>query len=1078
MPDRDDQLAELLIRWEDAKAAGRPLTPQQLCRDTPTLLAPFTKLLKQLGRVDPVFDGAEVATADRIDVIDAGRFDPLAYHNEGGLGVVYLAEDSELRRPVALKWMKPLPGLDPIARRRFIQEAEITGKLEHPGIAPVYGAGHDGGGRPYYAMRFIHGITLGEAVERFHALPASDPARPVEFARLLRSFVSVCQTVAYAHARGVIHRDLKPGNVMLGPYGETLVVDWGLAKRVDLPDPHDTVDTGYAPVKLELAPGGGTVYGQVKGSPAYMAPEQARGENHRVGPAADVYALGATLYAILTGRPPYSGTTASDIVDQVKRAAPPPPRKVAARVPRPLDAICRKAMSRDASNRYSTPKALADDIESWLADEPVTAYRDGLSTRGRRWVKRHRTAVATAVVALFVLGVALAVVVPLLAAKNRELADRKEALEKANTELERANGELTRSYAEIEAGFEDAGTLLAKGTVVMGQPQGADGTLSPEQILGWLRDYRAYLTRFVTRHDGNPRMRAQVAAALLKCHEIAILDLKPAEAAALLTRAAERFAALATENPTDRDARFGQALCRAHLGEAAWRRGEFAAGRKQMEDARAELETLAADPTPLRLALFHPDPSGVFAVESPATRLAELTLLMTAEFDSLDNAAMLFDKSAPRKPRDPVYRSWLATARDRLTGGKPVADSTPLHTQVLVLRLDHRDLAGTDDPARIRAFRDRAAALAARVPWEPQTHQLVATADRWLTRAAQRAGRRDEAIQHIRHGFGVADLVYRSWEKYDPFGVRDGALIERTLAAEALADLSAEARDDAVAKRTAGEAAIKALAEESEKFRNEQLAGMDLLADSKSLSLDQTLDAVGLFVRVGRRLAVDPSNAPLTEIAFAAPVKLLKRQLARGGDGRAFELALFVADCQLAWVYARLLQDTPAKPKPYRDEFAEAEATIARLSAERPGDRRLLTVEAYRLLLRSLWAGEQGQFELALATLAKSEAAYDEAARSGFAHPDLDTIKDGLVLTRAGLLSSQAEKLAEGRPAEKVAAVALLDKAIATVEPLIARRPNPFLSPDERARQATIATLATQALSDFRALRQKLVRKK
>ncbi|MBY0456118.1 MAG: serine/threonine protein kinase, partial [Gemmataceae bacterium] len=272
MTDRDDQLADLLMLWDDAKAAGRPLTPQSLCHDTPDLLDPFTDLLQRLGRVDPVLNGTATAAGAEAEVIDTGRFVPLSFHDQGGLGVVHLAEDAELKRVVALKVMKPLPGLDPHARRRFLQEAEITGKLEHPGVAPVYGAGRDPHGRPYYAMRFIHGTTFGDAIERLHALPATDPARPVEFARLLRAFVSVCQTVAYAHARGIIHRDLKPGNIMLGPYGETLVVDWGLAKRVDLPDPHETVDIGYTPVVLHLSPGGGTVYGQVKGSPAYMAP--------------------------------------------------------------------------------------------------------------------------------------------------------------------------------------------------------------------------------------------------------------------------------------------------------------------------------------------------------------------------------------------------------------------------------------------------------------------------------------------------------------------------------------------------------------------------------------------------------------------------------------------------------------------------------------------------------------------------------------------------------------------------------------------------------------------------------------
>src|SRR5262245_26349009 len=222
----DDRLAELLERWEAATTQGQSLPPEEFCRDCPDLLADFRQLLAQLGPINALMVGNGLGNAspdELVGHIDAGRYRPLSFHAQGGLGLVFVAEDGELRRNVALKCMQSLVACDSAARQRFLLEAEITSKLEHPGIVPVYGLGQDPGGRPYYAMRYVHGQTLGEAIDQFHRQrPAGpDASRTVEFQRLLRSFIAVCDAIAYAHARGVIHRDLKPGNVMLGPYGET-----------------------------------------------------------------------------------------------------------------------------------------------------------------------------------------------------------------------------------------------------------------------------------------------------------------------------------------------------------------------------------------------------------------------------------------------------------------------------------------------------------------------------------------------------------------------------------------------------------------------------------------------------------------------------------------------------------------------------------------------------------------------------------------------------------------------------------------------------------------------------------------
>ncbi len=210
----------------------------------------------------------------------ACRFRTIELIDEGGLGKVYLARDSELNRDVALKQMKEDIARHPQSRARFVFEAEITGNLEHPGVVPVYGKGEYSDGCPYYAMQFVRGENLKTAADLFHrdAELAADPvARKAELQKLLRRFLTVCETMAYAHSRGVIHRDLKPRNILLGPFGETLVVDWGLAKVVgraeDLPREEATL---RPPSSSDVEP---TTAGTRMGTVAYMSPEQGAGKS-------------------------------------------------------------------------------------------------------------------------------------------------------------------------------------------------------------------------------------------------------------------------------------------------------------------------------------------------------------------------------------------------------------------------------------------------------------------------------------------------------------------------------------------------------------------------------------------------------------------------------------------------------------------------------------------------------------------------------------------------------------------------------------------------------------------------------
>jgi len=294
-----------------------------------------------------------------ITVPPAKRYERKELHAEGGMGQIWRARDPDLDREIAMKVLRPDRVDDRQSRERFLLEARIMGQLSHPGIPPVHVLDQDERGTPYYAMKFIEGRTLEESIAAYHQRPT-----PLAFRDLLRHFGDVCQTIAFAHSRAILHRDLKPRNIMIGDFGETFVLDWGLAKQFK------TAGDTPSPPRLCDSDQGLSQVGQIVGTPAYIAPEQLAGVTS--GPLTDLYALGVILYEILAGRPPYQGKDNLELLAELSKGQLIPPSQLRGdAVPHGLESICLKATAFRPSDRYQSATELTRAVEDWLSEELV-----------------------------------------------------------------------------------------------------------------------------------------------------------------------------------------------------------------------------------------------------------------------------------------------------------------------------------------------------------------------------------------------------------------------------------------------------------------------------------------------------------------------------------------------------------------------------------------------------------------------------------------------------------------------------------------------------------------------------------
>lgn len=376
-------LSQLLSAYELRREQGMPVSPEELCADYPELATELREridVLRKFERLAGDTSGGPNGTV--VDIpppsLSPPGFEIIEELGRGGMGIVFRAVQASLNRQVALKLLlgsMPLPADE---RRRLPAEAEIVASLQHPHIVHVHEVGeHEG--HPYFVMELVEGQTLAEAVRR-------QPFPPPAAAQLTRT---LAQAVHYAHERGVIHRDLKPANVLVSrdgserrrdaaPSSLPKIVDFGLATM------------GSDDARAEANADGKTGAVGLIGTPSYMAPEQTGQSDWPIGRATDVYGLGAILYELLTGRPPFLAATPVDTVQQVVSDEPVPPRRLQPKIDRDLETICLKCLAKDPDRRYRSAADLADDLDCFLGQRSIAARRSGPIERGWKWVRRHR----------------------------------------------------------------------------------------------------------------------------------------------------------------------------------------------------------------------------------------------------------------------------------------------------------------------------------------------------------------------------------------------------------------------------------------------------------------------------------------------------------------------------------------------------------------------------------------------------------------------------------------------------------------------------------------------------------------
>jgi serine/threonine protein kinase len=534
----------------------------------------------------------------------------------GGMGRIVAAEDCRLGRPVALKELIE-PGGEQNAR--FQREALITARLQHPGIVPVYEAGRWPTGEPFFAMKLVSGKPLDQVIA--HATKLEDRLA------LLPRLAAACDAIAYAHSQRIVHRDLKPSNILLGDFGETVVIDWGLAKDIDSVEAPVSQTRGPRAYverpshhKVDSASSTLTVAGAVMGTPAYMPPEQARGEP--VDQRADVFALGALLYHLLAGVPPYNARTATEVLASAASGRFVPLPKREKRAPRELVAIVERAMAAEPAARYPNAGGLAEELRRFLTGQLVDAHRYTAVQRVARFVRRHRAAVTIATIAIagFAIGGSIAIRNVVRArdearAEERIASTRKVAAEHlidytlthvktqltaiGRLDLLAGLGAEVKLYydklSKIPGGMPaDDETRMVEAIDLIGQAEHTSG--KPDLALATWRDARDKITRIVAVDPG-PRtfpMRKMLAQLDVEAGEIyqerGLVD----QAIQQYRTAIQEWNALENEQPKHRELWLAAAETHDRVGDLLRNEGKIDAAFGEYGAAKTERELIAS----------------------------------------------------------------------------------------------------------------------------------------------------------------------------------------------------------------------------------------------------------------------------------------------------------------------------------------------------------------------------------------------------------------------------------------------------------------------------------------------------
>lgn len=347
MTPQEHTVIELLVEWDDQRRQGKTPSPEELCPDNPAIQAELRQRIQRRQQLSGAFEVPPLHEADAPLVVqplpEVEGFEILEVIGHGGMGVVYKARQKGLNRIVALKMVLAGVNASPLNLARFRAEAEAVAHLDHPNIVQIYEIGEQDRS-PFLALEYIGGGSLADQLD----------GTPVPARQAAQLVMALAHAVEHAHQRGIVHRDLKPANVLLIGDGTPKITDFGLAKRADSEHIH-------------------TQTGAILGSPSYMAPEQAAGATDKIGPATDIYALGAILYELLTGRPPFKGASIMETIEQVREHEPASIRTLQPRTPRDLETICLKCLEKQPQRRYASAADLAADLQLFLNGDPINA---------------------------------------------------------------------------------------------------------------------------------------------------------------------------------------------------------------------------------------------------------------------------------------------------------------------------------------------------------------------------------------------------------------------------------------------------------------------------------------------------------------------------------------------------------------------------------------------------------------------------------------------------------------------------------------------------------------------------------